>query len=143
MRASIAAESAGIPSVSVVCDGFAGQARATARGLGYDGLAVAVTIGHVDAQSAEVMRRNFVGHTVDDIVDGLTTDIDDGDESAAEPSAVDVVCRGSIDEINAHFVERGWSDGNPIVPPTRDRVERYLATSGHDPWKTLGTAART
>ena len=65
MRASIAAESAGIPSVSIVCEGFAGQATATARGLGYDGLALAVTVGHVDAQSAEEMIDNFLSSTVD------------------------------------------------------------------------------
>ncbi|MDH3683624.1 MAG: hypothetical protein OEV40_27200, partial [Acidimicrobiia bacterium] len=33
-----------------------------------------------------------------------------------------------------------WSDGHPIIPPTRDRVESYLAATGHDPWKRLGIA---
>ena len=140
MRASIAAESAGIPSVSIVCDGFAGQARATARGLGYDGLPLAVTVGHVDAQPYDVMVRNFLDATVDLIVAGLTARDDEGDAEHAEPAALDIACRGTIDDVNALFVERGWSDGNPIVPPTVDRVERYLEGSGHDPWKTLGVA---
>lgn len=141
MRASIAAESAGIPSVSIVCDGFTGQARATARGLGYDGLPVATTLGHVDAQSAEVMIRNFVDHTVDLVVAGLTVDdgrIEIGDP---EPAATEVAFTGTIDEVNEHFVSEGWSDGHPIVPPTIDRVERFLEGSGHDPWRTLGVAA--
>ena len=34
LRAAVAAESAGVPSVSVVCEGFERQATATARGLG-------------------------------------------------------------------------------------------------------------
>ena len=38
------------------------------------------------------------------------------------------------------FRERGWSDGLPIVPPTRERVEAFLAPSGHDPWRVLGIA---
>lgn len=140
LRAAIAAESAGIPSVSIVCDGFTGQANATARGLGYDGVRLAVTIGHVDAQSADVMISNFLERTVDAIVAGLTETDGLVDADNDDPAALDVVCSGSIDAINEHFVAEGWSDGNPIVPPTPERVEAYLAGSGHDPWKTLGVA---
>ncbi len=142
MRASIAAESAGIPSVSIVCDGFAGQANATARGMGYDGLPLAVTVGHVDAQSADDMIRNFVDHTIDVIVNGLVgaEGVAASDENE-EPAALDIAASGTIDEIQELFHDKGWSDGNAIVPPTVDRVERFLADSGHDPWKTLGVAA--
>ncbi|MCP4224985.1 MAG: hypothetical protein GY773_16730 [Actinomycetia bacterium] len=140
MRASIAAESAGIPSVSIVCDGFAGQARATARGLGYDGLPLAVTVGHVDAQTADEMRSNFIESTVDRIVDGLLDDDPQTENSNNEPAALEIVVTGTIDEINTHFLTQGWSDGNPVIPPTIDRIEGFLENSGHDPWKTLGVA---
>lgn len=143
LRAAIAAESAGIPSVSIVCEGFDGQARATARGHGYDGLPIAVTVGHVDAQSTEEMIRNFRSRTVDDVVAGLTVDRPDDDapdDGNDEPSSLDVVAIGTIDGIHRQFVERGWTDGHPVVPPTRERVEAFLADSGHDPWKTLGRA---
>ena len=140
LRAAVAAESAGIPSVSIVCEGFDGQARATARGHGYDQLPLAVTIGHVDAQSEEELVANFTSSTIPQIIDGLIGDeIDDGDEND-EPSTLDIVATGSIDDVNRLFLDRGWSDGHPIVPPTRDRVEAYLVDSGHDPWKTLGIA---
>ena len=140
MRASIAAESAGIPSVSIICEGFAGQAAATARGMGYDGLPLAVTVGHVDAQSLEEMTANFVRTTVDDIIAGLTTDDKVDATNSTEPAALDIAASGTIDEINERFIANGWSDGNAIIPPTKDRVERYLEGSGHDPWKTLGVA---
>ncbi len=140
LRASIAAESAGIPSVSIVCEGFQGQARATARGHGFDGLPLAVTVGHVDSQSSEEMITNFIASTIPQIVDGLTgSDADDGDAST-EPTALDIVTSGTIDDINAMFLEQGWTDGHPILPPTPERVEAYLVDSGHDPWKTLGSA---
>ncbi|HSJ91305.1 MAG TPA: UGSC family (seleno)protein [Ilumatobacter sp.] len=140
LRAAIAAESADIPSVSIVCEGFEGQARATARGHGYDGLPLAVTVGHVDAQSADEMTRNFVERTVDDVIAGLTSDTSHDDHVSDEPAALDIVATGTVDDIQAAFLEHGWSDGHPVVPPTRSRVEAYLADSGHDPWKTLGTA---
>ena len=137
----MAAESAGIPSVSIVCDGFAGQARATARGHGYDDLRLAVTVGHVDAQSTTEMIENFVAKTVDQIIAGLVGHSEATELADPEPAALDIAVVGTIDEVNAEFIERGWTDGNPIIPPTRNRVEAFLADSGHDPWKTLGTAA--
>ncbi len=146
LRASIAAEIAGIPSVSVICEGFEGQARATGRGHGFDGLALAVTIGHVDTQPADVMIANFVSSTVDRIIEGLIGPRDDhvggrDVEGNDEPTALDIVASGNIDTINDHFVRHGWTDGHPVVPPTRARVEAFLIDSGHDPWKTLGTAS--
>ena len=33
-------------------------------------------------------------------------------------------------EINALFCEKGWTDGLPIVPPTRERVARMVAGTG-------------
>jgi len=141
MRASIAAESAGIPSVSIICEGFAVQASATARGMGYDGLPLAVTVGHVDAQSVAEMTANFIDHTVDDVIAGLTTEVGEHFDTADEPGALDTAISGTIDEINEHFIAMGWSDGNAVIPPTRDRVEHYLDGSGHDPWKTLGVAS--
>ena len=141
MRAAIVAESAGIPSVSIVCEGFAGQAAATARGIGFDGLPLAVTIGHVDAQPREEMIQNFLSETVDTIIAGLidATAVPP-DDATGEPSALETAATGTIDEVNDRFSELGWSDGNAILPPTIDRVERFLDDSGHDPWKTLGIA---
>ena len=164
----MAAEAAGVPSVSVVCESFDGQAVATARGHGFDGLQLAVTVGHVDAQSAAEMERNFVDHTVDAVIAGLTRSANSGngtngavagigsdstDSTRDEPSPVhsnvadpaphDTVASGSIDEINDAFASRGWSDGLPIIPPTRDRVEAFLAGSGLDPQRSLGLARTT
>ncbi len=42
LRASVTGEAAGVPTVSLVCEGFERQASATGRGLGFDGLPLAV-----------------------------------------------------------------------------------------------------
>jgi hypothetical protein len=140
LRAAVAAEAAGVPSVSLVCEGFDRQARATARGLGFDGVPVALLGEHVDAQSSEQLVEHVLTHTLDQVVAGLTQPQPDAADQAVEPAALDVVLTGTIDEINQAFVERGWSDGSPIIPPTRDRVEAFIAASGHDPWRVIGPA---
>ena len=59
MRASVIAENAGVPTVSIVCEGFQRQALATGRGLGLDDLPLAVLRGHVDTQSHDEMIALF------------------------------------------------------------------------------------
>ena len=142
MRAAIAAERAGVPSVSIVCEGFVGQAAATGRGHGFDELALAVIPGHVDAIGWNDLRAEFVGETVAQVADGLTSSHAEKPASAGpdEPSALDVVVSGDLDHVQASFAAAGWSDGLPIVPPTADRVQAMIGPSGHDPWKLHGTA---
>lgn len=141
MRASIVAEMAGIPSVSLVCEGFERQSLATGRGHGIDGMRLGVLVGHVDAQGADEMQKNFIDVTLHQIIDGLTaTGAAETTETKTEPTALEIAATGTIDEVNQIFLDRGWSDGLPIIPPTRERVEAILAATGHDPWKSLGVA---
>jgi len=37
-----------------------------------------------------------------------------------------IACADSLDAINDHFYEQGWTDGLPIVPPTPERVDALL-----------------
>jgi hypothetical protein len=41
--------------------------------------------------------------------------------------------RGTFDEINEVFYQRGWTDGLPIVPPTDDKVDAMLAVLPEGP----------
>ena len=42
-----------------------------------------------------------------------------------------------IDAIGYAY-ERGWTDGLPVVPPTRDRIDRMLAAHGLEPGREIG-----
>ena len=64
LRASLACGKAGVPSVTLVCEGFVGQARATARGLGLPGLPLGVLPGHTGIQSPEEVQRNVRAGTI-------------------------------------------------------------------------------
>lgn len=44
-----------------------------------------------------------------------------------------------VEVVSRIFHERGYTDGLPVVPPTRERVERMLAGSRRDPQESLGS----
>ena len=125
LRASAVAEEAGVPSVSLTCEGFIGQAATTATGLGLANLPIAVVPGHVDVQTADELRANVTAVTVDGVVEGLTVAPKQAVD-LVEPEPGDVVFEGTPDEVNRFFYENGWSDGLPIVPPTEARVREFL-----------------
>ncbi|HSB41994.1 MAG TPA: UGSC family (seleno)protein [Methylomirabilota bacterium] len=127
LRASAVAERAGVPTASLVCEGFLGQAATTATGLGLPGLPTALVPGHVDVQTAEELARNVAAVTVDAVVRSLTeAPAAAAGEAVAEPGSADIVFEGSFDEVNRFFYENDWSDGLPIVPPTPERVAEFL-----------------
>ena len=137
LRASAIVEKAGIPTASLVCDGFIGQAAGIAPGLGVAGLPVARIVGHVDGQDPDELQHNLKTVTANAVIDCLTRPVEP--ESAASGLTSDtVVARGSFDEVNAAFYERQWSDGLPIVPPTAGRVAAFLAHTDDDPDRVIG-----
>ncbi|MBW1886611.1 MAG: hypothetical protein JRJ58_24020, partial [Deltaproteobacteria bacterium] len=111
MRASAVAEQAGVPSVSLVCSGFVGQASTTADGLGFTELPVAMMPGHVNMQTYEELEKNILDVTVDQVIEGLTVEVETAAVESNEPRARDIVCSGSFEEVDEFFYDRQWSDG--------------------------------
>ena len=138
LRASAVAERAGVPTASLVCEGFRGQAATTATGLGLPGLPTALVPGHVDVQSAEELRRNVAAVTVDAVIRNLTEAPPRAGGAVVEPAPADIVFEGDLDEVNRFFYENDWSDGLPIVPPTPDRVRAFLGFADRAPETELG-----
>jgi hypothetical protein len=58
--------------------------------------------------------------------------------SARGPAATLFEFPGAFEEADAHYQERGWTDGLPIVPPTETRVREFLKTTGRDPLEIVG-----
>ncbi len=126
LRASAVAERAGVPTASLVCEGFLGQAATTATGLGLPGLPTALVPGHVDVQTVEELRRNLAAVTVDAVIRNLTEAPARAGGAVVEPASAEIVFEGTFDEVNRFFYENDWSDGLPIVPPTAERVAEFL-----------------
>jgi len=137
MRASVVAERAGIPSASLVGEGFMRQAATTAVGLGMPNIPVALVPGHPGVQTDEELRRNILDVTVERVLESLIRQPDAAQE-IPEPSPEEIVYRGSFAEVNDFFYENEWSDGLPIVPPTRDRIGTFLRFTDRSPDEALG-----
>ena len=138
LRVSAVAEQSGIPSSSLCCEGFLGQARTTAEGLGYANLPLAKVPGHVDVQRPEELRAGVLGTTVEDLIRNLTEPVAAVSHSP-DPQARELVFSGSFDDINRFYIENGWSDGLPIVPPTLERIQAFLDCVDRDPEEVIGT----
>ncbi|HJV56774.1 MAG TPA: UGSC family (seleno)protein [Methylomirabilota bacterium] len=138
LRASAVVERAGVPTASLVCEGFLGQAATTSAGLGLPGLPTALVPGHVDVQSPEELRANVAAVTVDAVIRNLTEAPARAGGAVVEPAPTDIVFEGTFDEVNRFYYENDWSDGLPIVPPTPDRVARFLRFCDRPPQTELG-----
>jgi hypothetical protein len=124
-RASILVEKLGIPTASIVCDGFLTQGRLSAKGMGMPNLPYAVHPGHLNLATVEQVQKNAAGIMLDQVIKGLTVQPPE-EKSSSEPGLRDIVFQGTFEEVNEFFYDREWSEGLPIVPPTIEKVEQFL-----------------
>jgi hypothetical protein len=129
LRASVAAEKAGFPSVSIVSTGFLGQAQAVAQSLGIQNISVAEYPGVVATDNEEELKKKVIDILINNIVNGMARPIMPVPKPK-EPQPSDIVFEGTLDEVQEFFNRRLWSDGLPIIPPTLDRIEKFLKFTG-------------
>ncbi|MBI3937190.1 MAG: hypothetical protein HY323_09450 [Betaproteobacteria bacterium] len=137
LRASAACEAAGVPTSSLVSEGFIGQAAATSVGLGLPHIPVALVPGHPNTQSKGELRRNILEVTVERVIENLTRMPAAGREKP-EPGARDIIFKGGFNAVNRYFYENELSDGLPIVPPIREAIDAFLRFTSRDPDEVLG-----
>jgi hypothetical protein len=138
LRVSAIAEAAGVPTSSLCCEGFLGQAKTTSVGLGYPNLPLATVPGHVDVQTEAELRRNVLDVTVNLVIKNLTEQAA-AVATARDPDPREIVFEGSFEDVNRLFLENGWSDGLPIVPPTKEKIAEFLAFTDRKPDEVIGT----
>lgn len=135
MRPVAEAEKAGIPGVVVTTTGFTAIAKAVGKAEGINGLRVAEYPGAVGVHAEALVEKNVEEVLFQRIVDELTKPRpgEVQDSAAAEARGDEIVFEGTFDEIDAYFRERLWSDALPIVPPTAERVQAFLAHTRRSP----------
>ena len=126
----LTAEYLGIPSVMIAAPGFVEQARYVALTAGVPVQRVAVYPGAFSAHTTEELIRNTREILWPQIVEGLTKPIDSAEQKAAavveEYTADKVVFSGNLAEVQEFFEGQGWTDGQPIIPPTQAVVEEFF-----------------
>jgi len=141
MRACVVAERQGIPAVPVVASGFIRQFKATARGMKLADIKIAEYPGVIPNDSDETFTSKVNEFVVPAVLEALGSGRDGMSGQAAAAKSVpddQIVVRGDLDAIQEAFISRNWSDGLPVIPPTPDRVERFLDHAGRAPDDVLG-----
>lgn len=130
-------EKLGIPTVTVLCSGFVLQGKATAKGLEMPNLPHTIHPGHVNLVNDEQLEKNCLGPMLDQVIAGLTVQPPE-DTSSKEPGLRDIVFEGTYDEVQEYFLQNEWSEGLPIIPPTVERVEKFLEYTDRSPDEVIG-----
>jgi hypothetical protein len=141
MRASAVIERAGVPAVAIGATGFDGMGRAIGRAMGIGHVPIAVYPGVILTDTSEVFRHKVRTVLAEAVTRALTDRVDKVSEAVPderEPAPREVVFSGTLDDVHEEFAERQWSDGLPIVPPTIERVERFLQWTDRQPDDVIG-----
>jgi hypothetical protein len=130
LRACVVAEKVGIPAVGLISEGFGRQAVAVARAQGLAQPRVAHYPGVPTSDDELTLRakaREVISPLVETQLVGAGIIATQHDAGLPETyTAGEIVFSGSLTDVQDHFYDKGWTDGLPIVPPTRELVEQML-----------------
>jgi hypothetical protein len=127
---AIRIEKSGKPVAFIVTKCFKSNARFLARSEGLEDLAVAPLILDYVPPAEEIEKLDIAEKVADEVVIALTQWSPQPPEIPAitEPSLVfsgkDIFA--AQEEMERFFLNHGWSDGLPLVPPTEEALERML-----------------
>lgn len=127
-------ERLGKPAVILAKDLYESSARRGAASRGYPGLRVLpydgpnfVPVGVDCGEWTQQVYGAILAPMIDDIVNALTAPLT---PEEAAPTAVkdwsNTTFTGTIEEINDYFYSMGWTNGAPVVPPTREAVDEMM-----------------
>jgi hypothetical protein len=121
-------ESQGKPTATFVYEHFANDAMSAASSKGMP--VVRIVPETIVSESTVVEDvEAAVTAVFDDVVAALTRPLtaDEQSPERREPeNPPRLVFRGSLEEVNRFFYQRGWTDGLPVVPPTEAAVAEML-----------------
>ncbi len=134
---ALAAEYIGIPAVVVGAETFIAQIQSTGLNRGVPVVRTAAYPGAFAADTTTEQERKARDILYDQVVSGLTTQITQAeiDEIAGAVNSAkynDVIFTGSYQRIQEFYEVNEMTDGLPVVPPTKAKVEYYLAFTPYE-----------
>jgi hypothetical protein len=136
LRAAAMVERLGLPTASIIGSAFLKQAEVVVKGLGVP-LAIGVYPGAPMVDSERVLRAKVEQSLAPGLLKGLTGAAPEEAQADAEVVPGAIAFGGTFDEVQEHFHRKLWSDGLPVVPPTRERVDAFLAFTDRKPDEVL------
>jgi hypothetical protein len=117
--------------------GFLGQGKVVAQALGIQNIALAEYPGIPTMDSKDDLSKKVTDILVKNIITGFSRQVKNVAQSV-EPGQRDIIFGGSLDEIQEYFHKNLWTDGLPIIPPTLDRVEKFMKFTERRPDEIIG-----
>lgn len=122
-------EKRGTPTVMWTSVAFVNDGEVSARAFGFDTLAMATIEKATAAHPPEELCR-MINASINQIIEGLTKPVAKYKaEAPALSKMITIQGNDLLDatgKMNRQFLEEGWSDGFPLVPPTPQAVELML-----------------
>ena len=116
------------PVVTLTNIGFANDAESASRGKGIPVMRIVPTRVPCEASIMEDIEAGVDG-ALDAIIAALTRPLT-AEEKSPRPMEAEkparIIFKGSLEEVNRFFYQRGWTDGLPIIPPTEEAVAEML-----------------
>jgi hypothetical protein len=127
---AILIEKLGKPVAFILTKCFQSTARFVARSQGLEDLAVAPLALDYVPPAEEIKKLNLVEKAVDEIIKALTRWTPQPPEIKEIHEKI-LVYHGkdyleALENMEKFFLQHGWSDGLPLVPPTEEAVNRML-----------------
>jgi hypothetical protein len=128
------------PTVSLVNYGFTNDAESASRSEGFPTLRYVPTSVPCESSVMEDIEAGVDG-ALDQIIAALTKPLS-AEEKSPRPKEPEkparIIFKGSLEEVNRFFYQRGWTDGLPVVPPTEAAVAEMLTGTDLPPDHLLG-----
>jgi hypothetical protein len=125
---SIVIEDKNTPTVTIAFEHFVNDALSAASSRG---MPVIRVVPETIVSESTVMEdiEAAITAVADDMINALTRSLTAEEKSPKqrEPEhPARIVFKGSLQEVNRFFYQRGWTDGLPIIPPTEEVVAEML-----------------
>jgi len=83
--------------------------------------------GTINLDSVATIDKHFEGKTLNLIIEALTKPVETGGRAEGAARAREIIFKGTLKGVNDFFFSNWQTDGLPVIPPTRERVEEFLA----------------
>jgi hypothetical protein len=148
MRDLCELERHGVPAVGLTAQTFAEDARFSTKTFGVPE-ACPVIVPECFSNKTPQEVGDMVDAAMDAIIEGLTKHRPapelavEGFDKIVLERAPQIMITGAdlmdaFDNLQKHFIARGWSDGLPLIPPTNAKVEAMIEASGRGGDEVIG-----